>query len=198
MKQTIFLYEEGIDVAHYTLQKLSNQLLQPVLQREHFSYTAFQVGALCHVYSENYGFGFEQYMHRILLKNKISDPQSTLMYNTIIPLFKKGSKISTSPTKRVFYFSSPAFFYSIGIKCFKLKTIDTLRFDKPVDIKDASEKLDGPGISGRSFKENFDAGFIISIVYEGYWSSLSFTAKYIGDENSYPTIIAEPMTLARF
>ncbi|GAA5808767.1 hypothetical protein MFLAVUS_002163 [Mucor flavus] len=67
--------------------------------------------------------------------------------------------------------------------------MDTLSLDKLVDIKDASEKLYGPGVSGRSFKQGFDEGFVISIVYEGHWSSLSFAAKYIGDELSYPTII---------
>ncbi|GAA5807513.1 hypothetical protein MFLAVUS_000876 [Mucor flavus] len=54
-----FLYEEGIDVDHYTLLKLSNQLLQPVLRQEPSSYKAFQVGVLYHVYSENYGFSVD-------------------------------------------------------------------------------------------------------------------------------------------
>lgn len=69
---------------------------------------------LYHVYSESYGFGFEKKMDPLHLKNKISDPQDILTEDTIALLFKKGSKISTSTTNRMFYFSRSAFFFWLG------------------------------------------------------------------------------------
>ncbi|GAA5798473.1 hypothetical protein HPULCUR_003877 [Helicostylum pulchrum] len=104
-----FLYEERIDIAHYTIPKLSNQLLQPVIQQEPFSYKAFQVGVLYHVYSENYGFGFNGQSDRIhyKFKNKISDSKITsINEETVFPLFKKGNRINNTQIKRVFYLSS--------------------------------------------------------------------------------------------
>ncbi|GAA5805126.1 hypothetical protein HPULCUR_010639 [Helicostylum pulchrum] len=70
-----FLYEQGIGMAHYTIPKLSNQLLRPILQQEPRSYKAFQAGVLHHVYSENYGFSVDTYSDIISynIKDKISD-----------------------------------------------------------------------------------------------------------------------------
>ncbi|KAI9259107.1 hypothetical protein EDC94DRAFT_675027 [Helicostylum pulchrum] len=81
-----FLYEEKIDIAHYSIPKLSNRLLRPVLQQEPFSYKAFQVGVLYHVYSENYGFGFNSQSYKF--KNKISDSIITAIdIETVFPPF---------------------------------------------------------------------------------------------------------------
>ncbi|GAA5811690.1 hypothetical protein MFLAVUS_005131 [Mucor flavus] len=93
-----FLYGEGIDVAHYTLPKLSNQLLQPVLQQEPFSYKAFQVGALYHVYSDNYGFGPQMRGSKISykLKHKISDSKTTSIDKETV--LKKAGSLSFEET----------------------------------------------------------------------------------------------------
>ncbi|GAA5808421.1 hypothetical protein MFLAVUS_001812 [Mucor flavus] len=98
-----FLYEERIDIDHYTLPKLSNQLLQPVLQQEPFSYKAFKVGVLYHVYSENYGFGIDikRGETHFKLKNKMSDSKFTSINDEpVFPLFKKGNRINMTQIKR--------------------------------------------------------------------------------------------------
>ncbi|KAI8090506.1 hypothetical protein BDF21DRAFT_395962 [Thamnidium elegans] len=168
-----FLYEQGLRIARYIIPKLPKKLFQPILQQEPYSYKAFLVGVLYHMYSKNYGFGFNECLFPIHLKNKLSDLRSALMGKAIIPLFKK--------------------------ECFKFKKTDAVRSGRTVHEDDALEKLDGPGISRSSFELGFDAGFVVSVVYNGYSSSLSFAAKYIGEEeNVNDTVIAEPMTLARF
>ncbi|GAA5798352.1 hypothetical protein HPULCUR_003754 [Helicostylum pulchrum] len=107
-----FLYEEGIDIAHYTLPKLSSQLLQPVLQQEPFSYKAFQVGVLYHVYSENYGIIFEAkssdtpYWFKPSRSYSDSTSESDPIDEMIVfPLFKKGNKINRTQLKQEFYLS---------------------------------------------------------------------------------------------
>ncbi|GAA5808493.1 hypothetical protein MFLAVUS_001884 [Mucor flavus] len=169
-----FLYEERIDVAHYAIPKLSNQLFQPVIQREQFSYKAFKVGVLYHVYGENYGFGIYTGSSResYKFKNKISDSKTTI----------NGAQI-----KRVFYLSS------------KLEKTDTLSFDKTVRAKDTLERIKGPTCSLTDCEQDRYIPFIISVIYEGHSSSISWTLQIVGGEieNNYVTL-AEPMTLARF
>jgi hypothetical protein len=50
------------------------------------------------------------------------------------------------------------------------------------------------------FVKNRDIPYMISIVYEGYSSSLNFEIKGVGKEaeTKYSTILGEPMTLRRF
>lgn len=67
------MYEQRIEVAYYTISKLLNQLIQPILQQEPCSYKGFRVGVLRQVYSENFGFGFESspgYTHIVLKRNR--------------------------------------------------------------------------------------------------------------------------------
>ncbi|GAA5801998.1 hypothetical protein HPULCUR_007458 [Helicostylum pulchrum] len=109
-----FLYEERIDIAHYTLPKLLNQLSQPVLWKEPFSYKAFKVGVLYHVYSETYEFGFDTEGGDIpyKFKNKISDSKITsINQKTAFPLFKKGNRIKSTQMKRLFCLSSTTMEY---------------------------------------------------------------------------------------
>lgn len=104
-----FLYEQRIGIAHYTIPKLSNQLVQPILQQEPFSYKAFLTGVLYHVYTENYGFGFKMPFNdgHLNFKNKTSDSKITSTNKeTVFPLFIKGNKISKSQVNRVFYLNS--------------------------------------------------------------------------------------------
>lgn len=104
-----FLYEHKIGLRHYTIPKLLNQLLQPILQQELFSYKAFQEGVLHHVYGENYGFGFDTTFNKIRynFKNNLSDSKSTRIDSkTVFPLFKKGDKISSGQANRIFYLNS--------------------------------------------------------------------------------------------
>ncbi|KAG2233262.1 hypothetical protein INT48_001711 [Thamnidium elegans] len=101
-----FLYEQRIDVDHYTIPKLPNQLLQPILQQEPCSYKGFQVGVLRQVYSENFGFGFENSSDDtpVVLKNNREDRNTILIDDeNLFPLFKKGDKMNESQLNRVFY-----------------------------------------------------------------------------------------------
>lgn len=106
---TEFLYEHKIDLRHYNIPKLLNQLLQPTLQQELFSYKAFQEGVLHRVYGENYGFCFDTTFNKICytFKNNMPDSKSTRIDSkTVFPLFKKGDKISSGQANRVFYLNS--------------------------------------------------------------------------------------------
>ncbi|KAI9273931.1 hypothetical protein EDC94DRAFT_113854 [Helicostylum pulchrum] len=201
-----FLYEERIDIAHYTLPKLSNELLRPVLQQEPFSYKVFQVGALYHVYSENYGIGFDSEFGQLpyKFKNKISDSKITSVdEKAVFPLFKKGNRINSAQIERVFYLSST---YAIGkdflvTRLLRLKKTDTLSLEKKIHAKDKLENISGPSCSGFDYKQGRYIPFKISILYRGHSSSVSFALKYIGGDiprKEYRTVLAEPMTLARF
>lgn len=100
-----FIYGEKIDIAHYTIPKLSSQLIQPVLQQRPFSYKAFQTGTLYHVCSEKYGFNFDKFdgNSRLTYKNKRSDINTPLEYG--FELFNKGDRIRNSQMNRVLYLS---------------------------------------------------------------------------------------------
>ncbi|KAI9273790.1 hypothetical protein EDC94DRAFT_689813 [Helicostylum pulchrum] len=200
-----FLYEQGIGMAHYTIPKLSNQLLRPILQQESRSYKAFQAGVLHHVYSENYGFSVDTYSDIISynIKDKISDSKIVSADNrTVFSLFRKDNKINNSQTDRVFYFSSEESlcFNTIRIKYFKLKSTEALSSDETIHSDDTLESINGPDISRFGFKTGHYAPFLISIVYEGHSSSLSLVVKPIGSkiEKENVTSLLEPMTLARF
>ncbi|KAG2234828.1 hypothetical protein INT48_006745 [Thamnidium elegans] len=101
-----FLYEQKVDMAYYTIPRLSNQLLQPILQQEPCSYKGFQVGVLRQVYSENFGFGFKVPPKGppIVLKSNREDTNAILLDDEkVFPLFKKGDKMNKSQSNRVFY-----------------------------------------------------------------------------------------------
>lgn len=101
-----FMYEQRIDTYHYVIPKLPSQLLQPVLQQRPFTYKAFQVGILRHVYSESHGFGFDHNADEpyFLYRNKILDTNPIpIDCNTVVLLFKKTDKISSSQTNREIY-----------------------------------------------------------------------------------------------
>ncbi|GAA5808513.1 hypothetical protein MFLAVUS_001904 [Mucor flavus] len=199
-----FLYEERIDVAHYTLPKSSNQLLRPVRQQKPSSYKAFQVGVLYQVHCENYGFGIDTGSgpKSYEFKNKISDSKITSIdKETVLPLFEKGHKINSAQIKRVFYLSSnyKNRLYYLKTQLLRLKNTDTLSFDKTVRAEDPLESINGPTCSLTNCKQDRYIPFIISVLYEGHSSTLSLALQIVGDEIAKKCItIAEPMTLARF
>ncbi|KAI8047277.1 hypothetical protein BDF21DRAFT_210688 [Thamnidium elegans] len=202
-----FLYEQRIDVDHYIIPKLSNQLIKPILQQEPCSYKGFQMGVLRQVYSENFGFGFENSLDDIpaVLKNNREDRNTILIDDKkVFPLFKKGDKMNESQLNRVFYLNMKqehvgSFF---GLCFFKLKPVASLRFDKPISLEHTTEKF-GASLylsNINMLKNNQDIPYMISIVYHGYSSSLYFEIKTVGDKTKrrFITILAEPMTLCRF
>ncbi|GAA5808555.1 hypothetical protein MFLAVUS_001946 [Mucor flavus] len=89
-----FLYEERIIIDHYTIPKLSNQLLQPVLQQEPFSYKVFQVGVLYHVHSDNYGFSIDT---RLSPKSFQQENTYTLSFDKTVPV-ENTLQIINGPT----------------------------------------------------------------------------------------------------
>ncbi|KAG2228887.1 hypothetical protein INT48_007052 [Thamnidium elegans] len=196
-----FLYEQRIDVDHYMIPKLPNQLLQPILQQEPCSYKGFQVGVLRQVYSENFGFGFKNSLSDppIALKNNIEDTNVILIDDEkVFPLFKKGDKMNESQLNRVFYLNTNQEDGSF----FKLKSVAGLRFGEPISLEHTTEKFGENLFLDDVNDSDLDQGtpFMISIVYHGYSSSLYFEIKAVGDETNtlYTTILAEPMTLCRF
>ncbi|KAI8067257.1 hypothetical protein BDF21DRAFT_112036 [Thamnidium elegans] len=202
-----FMYEQRIDLAYYTIPKLPNQLLQPILQEEPCSYKGFQVGVLRHIYNESFGFGFKDssYNPPIVHKSNREDTNAILIDGKkVFPLFKKGDKMNESQLKRVFYLNMNqeeinSFF---RLRFFKLKPVASLRFDEPISLEHTTEKF-GFNLflnNINTFKINQDMAYMISIVYYGYSSSLYFEIKAVGDETNtlYTTILAEPMTLCRF
>ncbi|GAA5811591.1 hypothetical protein MFLAVUS_005031 [Mucor flavus] len=191
-----FLYEERIDIAHYIFSKLSNQLLQPVLDQKPFLYKAFQVGALYHVYSENYGFGIKIRPRPDFckFKNKISNSK-------IISVNEEtGDKISITQIKRVFYLSSENTGTYLETRLFRLKKAYTLSFDKTVHAEDKLENIGGPSCSGIDHKQGHYIPFIVSILYKGHSFSISLALKNVGGEIKKRdcAILADPMTLAYF
>ncbi|KAI9252245.1 hypothetical protein EDC94DRAFT_281683 [Helicostylum pulchrum] len=119
-----FLYDRKTSMPQYTIRKLSNQLLQPILQQKSCFYDAFRKGVLYHVHSENYGFhlsGKPDDLH-LNFKNEISDAKSvSIREKTVLPLFKKGSKINNSQTNRVFYLNQSEFSFTNSL-CITLST----------------------------------------------------------------------------
>ncbi|GAA5808560.1 hypothetical protein MFLAVUS_001951 [Mucor flavus] len=197
-----FLYEERIIIDHYTIPKLSNQPLQPVLQQEPFSYKAFEVGVLYHAYSENYGFGFKNMDDdtSYMFKNKISDSKITSIdKETVFPLFKKGNKINSTQIKRVFCLSSNTTLDYLKTQLFRLKKTDTLSFGKTVSAEDKLESISGLSCYGFSYGPDHYIPFIISIFYDGHSSSISLAVQNVGGDigNTYRVVLAEPMTLTR-
>ncbi|GAA5816210.1 hypothetical protein MFLAVUS_009736 [Mucor flavus] len=203
-----FLYEERIDTAHYTLPKLSNQLLRPVLQQEPFSYKAFQVGTLYHVYSETYGLGIETRSgHKSYkFKNKMSDSKITSVEEKqLFALFKKEDRIDSTQIKRVFYLSSNTTERFLRTQLFKLG--DTIAPKSGVTNNRRGEleygklgNIGGPFCLANDFKSGLYSSFIISVLYEGHSSSIYLALKKAGGEikNDRCVILADPMTLARF
>ncbi|KAG2233240.1 hypothetical protein INT48_001689 [Thamnidium elegans] len=202
-----FLYEQRIDLAYYTIPKLPNQLLQPILQEKPCSYKGFQVGVLRQVYSENFGFGFKDssYCPPIVLKSNREDTNTILIDDEkVFPLFKKGDKMNESQLNRVFYLNTnqekddTIFCLSF----FKLKPVASLRSDELIGLEHITEKF-GASLylsNINKLKYNQDTPYMISVVYQSYSSSLYFEIKAVGDETKtlYTTILAEPMTLCRF
>ncbi|KAG2230585.1 hypothetical protein INT48_006890 [Thamnidium elegans] len=200
---TDLMYEQRIDIDHHTIPKLSNQLFQAVLYQQPFSYKEFQVGALYHVHSENYGFGLILEPKNIScdFKNKISMTTPT-DDKTIYPLLKKGDKINNSETSQVFYLNSKdkIQIFALHIRCFKFKKTDAFQFDQIFHAEDTTETINCSVIEKVDLEPGQDVPFIISVAYKGYSSSLFLTSKRPGSdiEKSHFNTLSEPMTLARF
>ncbi|KAI8065964.1 hypothetical protein BDF21DRAFT_114766 [Thamnidium elegans] len=196
-----FMYEQRIDTYHYVIPNfLSSQLLQPVLQQRPFTYKAFQAGILRHVYSESHGFGFDHNADEpyFLYRNKRLDTNPIPVdCRTVLLLFKKTDKISSGQTNREIYLNlrTNPWINVLSIKHFKFEMTDK----KLVCSKDTSEMIEGPSFPLDNFGIDHDIPIIISIQYRGYSSSLSLMAKIVGHGMTVDlTLLAEPMTLARF
>ncbi|KAI8087300.1 hypothetical protein BDF21DRAFT_226529 [Thamnidium elegans] len=98
--------EQGVDTPHYVIPKILDQRMQPVLQQRTFLYKEFQVGALNHVYSDNYGVRFYKTNGdtHLTYKSNWSDTKTfSIDKEKGLLLFKKGDKIGDFPTNRVYY-----------------------------------------------------------------------------------------------
>ncbi|KAI8047313.1 hypothetical protein BDF21DRAFT_457357 [Thamnidium elegans] len=202
-----FLYEQRIDIDHYTIPKLPNQLLQPILQRESCLYKGFQVGVLRQAYSKNVGFGFEDSSDGppVVFKSNREDTDTVLIDDEkVFPLFKNGDKMNESQLNRVFYLNKNQEEPITGfcLCFFKLKPVASLRSDELIGLEHTTEKFRDDLFlnSVNKLKNNQDMPFMISIVYHGHSSLLYFEIKAVGDktDTGKTTILAEPMTLCRF
>ncbi|KAG2235844.1 hypothetical protein INT48_003956 [Thamnidium elegans] len=201
-----FLYEQRIDVDQYTIPRFPNKLLQPILQQEPCSYKGFQVGVLRQVYSESFGFGFENPFSStpVVLKSNREDPNAILIdKKKVFPLFKKEDKMNENQLNRVFYLNTDReeVRFLLRLYFFKLKPVASLRSDELIGLEHTIEKF-GEDLyldNINKLKSTQDIPYMISIAYHGYSSSLYLELKIVGDETSadFITVIAEPMTLCR-
>ncbi|KAG2233261.1 hypothetical protein INT48_001710 [Thamnidium elegans] len=141
-----FLYEQRIDIDHYTIPKLPNQLLQPILQRESCLYKGFQVGVLRQAYSKNVGFGFEDSSDGppVVFKSNREDTDTVLIDDEkVFPLFKNGDKMNESQLNRVFYLNKNQEEPITGfcLCFFKLKPVASLRSDELIGLEHTTEKF---------------------------------------------------------
>ncbi|GAA5798686.1 hypothetical protein HPULCUR_004091 [Helicostylum pulchrum] len=83
---------------------------------------------------------------------------------------------------------------------FRLKEMNTLRFDRTFHVKNKLENVRGPRCYTIDYRPNHYTPFIISILYKGHSSSISLAVKKVGGEieKEKCVALAEPMTLARF
>lgn len=112
------IFEQGIDAPHYIIPKILDQCPQPVHQQRPFLHKEFQTGALKHVYSDNYGFGFYETYGDIdfAYKSKRSDKEIiSVSKDTVFLLFRKGDKIGDCQTNRVFYLNSKGLLNNGGL-----------------------------------------------------------------------------------
>ncbi|KAG2234213.1 hypothetical protein INT48_001932 [Thamnidium elegans] len=141
-----FLYEQRIDMAYYTIPKLSNRLIQPILQQEPCSYKGFKAGVLRQVYSENFGFGFENSSDDppVVLKSNREDTNTILIDDKkVFPLFKKGDKMNESQLNQVFYLNmiQKEEYVIPSLHFFKLKPVASLRSGEPIGLEHTTEKF---------------------------------------------------------
>ncbi|KAG2228654.1 hypothetical protein INT48_002965 [Thamnidium elegans] len=162
--------EQGVDTPHYVIPKILDQRLQSVRQQRPLLYKEFQVGVLNHVYSDHYGFSMRD-----------NNGHACLEYKRKMDL---GTKTLTY------------------VSCFKLKTLDSLKPDGTIGLESISERVEIPTLflPVETFKSGHGIPIVISIVYEADMSSLSLTAKLVGEEAIAKNIKEhpEPMTLDRF
>ncbi|KAI9247394.1 hypothetical protein EDC94DRAFT_653046 [Helicostylum pulchrum] len=145
--------------------------------------TAFQVGVLYHVHSKNYGFSFDARpgLKYYKFKNKISDSKiPSIDKESVFPLVKKGNRIYSTQLKRLFYLSCK--YETFRKELSRLKKADTLSFDKTIREEDKLESICGPVCFVDNYKRGHYISFIISILYKGHSSSISFAVKKVGDE----------------
>ncbi|GAA5800329.1 hypothetical protein HPULCUR_005756 [Helicostylum pulchrum] len=114
-----------------------------------------------------------------------------------------GDKIDDCQTSRIYLnLKNTCDNRGLTIIYVKLKTLDSLKPDGTIALENISEDAGGLHVYGpeKDFKENQDIPVVISIVYEADLSSLSFTAKLVGEEAYCDSLSnhAQPMTLDRF
>ncbi|KAG2229928.1 hypothetical protein INT48_008309 [Thamnidium elegans] len=199
--------EQGVDTPHYVIPRILDQRMQPVLQQRAFLYKEFQVGALNHVYSDNYGVRFYKTNGdtHLTYKSNWSDTKIfSIDKEKGLLLFKKGDKIGDFPTNRVYYLNlkDQPDGNGLHMEYYKLKNLDGLKPDGIISLEDISEKIDGPCLysSREKIKAGQDISVMVSIVYEADVSSLSVTVKLTGEETGDNSVQehAQPMTLDRF
>ncbi|KAI9263540.1 hypothetical protein EDC94DRAFT_607055 [Helicostylum pulchrum] len=200
------MIEQEIDIPHYVIPKMLDQRPQPVYQQRLFLYKEFRIGALYHVYSDSWGFNFNKTsaISHLTYKNKTPDAKNiSADEKKVFLLFKKGDKIDDYQTSRIYLnLKNTCDNRGMYIVYVKLKTLDSLKPDGTIALENISEDAGELHVYGpeKDFKENRDIPVVISIVYEADLSSLSFTAKLVGEEAYCDSLSnhAQPMTLDRF
>ncbi|KAG2234385.1 hypothetical protein INT48_003612 [Thamnidium elegans] len=180
------MIEEGINIPHYVIPKSLNQLLQPVLQQQPFSYKEFRKGVLRQVCSENYGYTF------MLIGND----------RTVFPFLKKGDAMIDCQTKRIVYLNPQEISgeNTLYICYSRLRTLDGLNPDGTVSLENISEDVLGTVVYRDM--NNFSVGqyipVAISIRYEADGASLCFGAKVAGERLTTDSWyeLAAPVTLS--
>ncbi|KAI8078354.1 hypothetical protein BDF21DRAFT_420353 [Thamnidium elegans] len=199
------MIEEGINIPHYVIPKSLNQLLQPVLQQQPFSYKEFRKGVLRQVCSENYGYTFMLIgsNRNIVYKSKITDSKTVLIDDrTVFPFLKKGDAMIDCQTKRIVYLNPQEISgeNTLYICYSRLRTLDGLNPDGTVSLENISEDVLGTVVYRDM--NNFSVGqyipVAISIRYEADGASLCFGAKVAGERLTTDSWyeLAAPVTLS--
>ncbi|KAI9362671.1 hypothetical protein BD770DRAFT_381534 [Pilaira anomala] len=200
----------------WVLLEVPNQLLQPVVHQRLVVYKSFQVGDLKQISNSNYGFLIDIYRLRYggiepLYRDQRYYTGSTFENSTLFIFLEKGDIINDASVNRVIYLTLPPICreteVDITIYTYKIESLDGSTPDRTLLKKEnADEKIDVHTLLVNFEEmpmEKNEIPLILSVEIKPYSSSLSFSAKIVGQElilvDGYPAKdVGTPMTLTRF
>ncbi|GAA5812679.1 hypothetical protein MFLAVUS_006136 [Mucor flavus] len=188
-----FNQDQGIETTFFTVLELPHMILHPILNQQPLLYRAFQMGALHHVFSNDYAFsiGYTPVRAVKFFSMAADDTMSYATENDIaFSLLKKGRVINQDSCPRKI---------NIGIQ--KLKAFKGLEYEQ-FDLFDTAYETIYSRIIyfEKSRVENGNLPIMVSVEYQGYFSSLKLSVTILDKNVNIPNFlqVGEPMTLKRF
>lgn len=102
-----FNQDQGIETTFFTVLELPHMILHPTLYQQPLLYKAFQMGALHHVFSDDYAFsiGYTPVGAMKFFSVAADSTMSCVTENDIaFSLLKKDRAISNTRSNKIFYF----------------------------------------------------------------------------------------------